>query len=221
MLAELTAACFPSLCHSCGEELADPGTLLRCPLLCPDCRARLRHVTGRSALSAELPLIWPFASGRVIMTLLKGWKYAGRDAPIATFAEALAGRLMTEAPPRPWYFQAVPMPLLRRLGRGFNQSAVLAAKTAALCGAPRPQNLLARPIMGGRQAGRGRRERLALASGEYRRRRPPPRDGTLILLDDVCTTGATLLGCREALAPPPGLSLLGLVLTRIPAPPLP
>jgi predicted amidophosphoribosyltransferase len=220
LLSELTAACFPSLCHACGEELAAPGSLRRCPLLCPDCRGRLRACRGAMQLPDGPPLIWPLASGPVLMALIKGWKYAGRDAPVAEFAGALARRLHGEAPPRPWHFQAVPMPLFRRLGRGFNQSAILAARTAALCGADRPLNLLARSALGGRQAGRDRRERLVRASTEYRRRRPPPEGGTLILVDDICTTGATLQGCFAALAAPPGLGLLGLTLTRIPPPAL-
>ena len=122
------------------------------------------------------------------------------------------------APPRPWWLQPVPLPLPRRLRRGFNQSALLAAAVASRCGAADPLALLRRRALSGRQAGRGREERLARAAGEYFARGAPPAEGTLILVDDLCTTGATLRACRAALDPSLERHVLALVLARIPPP---
>ena len=93
MLSRFVAACFPSLCHACGQPLTDPGRPLRAPLLCHDCRWRLRRRRGSMNLAPGLRLIWPYADSRVLMTLLKGWKYGGRDAALPEFLAALDSRL--------------------------------------------------------------------------------------------------------------------------------
>jgi predicted amidophosphoribosyltransferase len=88
----------------------------------------------------------------------------------------------------------VPVPTTRRRAaeRGFDQSAELARRLAARRGLPCAE-LLAKH--GRAQAGRGRGERLA-ASGRFGLRAGVALPREVTLLDDVCTTGATL---RDAL----------------------
>ncbi len=216
--SQFIAACLPSLCHACGELIEVAGTLRRFPLLCRRCRAGLRRCRGGSLLAPDLELIWPYRKGPVLGALIKGWKYSGRDAALPELAEALAQRLKAASPPRPWLLQPVPMPFFRRLSRGFNQSALLAEAVARHCDAAAPLNLLRRDAWAGRQAGRSRRERLVRAAREYSCSHAPPPEGSLILVDDLCTTGATLLACWRSLGLVPGRKAYALVLTRISCP---
>jgi ComF family protein len=214
----LLAACLPSLCQACGQRVERPGDWGRFPPLCGACAAALTRERGQARLGDGLALLWPFAPTPVIRSLIKGLKYGGRDGAVPLLAEALAWRLALASPPRPWIFVPVPLPWPRRLGRGFNQSELLAVALRAQLGEGQVRGLLRRRSFAGRQAGRSRRDRLRRAQGEFSARRAAPAVGSLILIDDLATTGATLAACRAALADDAAARLLALVLTRIPAP---
>jgi predicted amidophosphoribosyltransferase len=214
----LLAACLPSLCQACGEPVALPGDWRRFTPLCPACAAALTRERGRACVGDGLQLRWALTPEPVIRSLIKGLKYGGRDGALPLLAAALAWRLALEPPPRPWIFLPVPLPWPRRLSRGFNQSELLAVALRERLGEGRVLTLLGRRALAGRQAGRSRRERLQRARGEFRARRAVPATGSLILIDDLATTGATLGACQAALGDAAASRLLALVLTRIPAP---
>ena len=97
----------------------------------------------------------------------------------------------------------VPMPPHRRsvTDRGFDVVEVIAERAChALTVAGQPArriSLLERHEHSSRQVGRGRQDRLNVAAAEFRLRAhadltPDQTLGTVILVDDVVTTGATL-----------------------------
>jgi predicted amidophosphoribosyltransferase len=100
----------------------------------------------------------------------------------------LAGGVLVPAPADP----------LRRRRRGVDHAGRLAAELAARTGLPLARALRRRPSRAGRQAGAGRRVRLAEGRlpVEVRTRSVPTR---AVLVDDVHTTGATLHVCAMAL----------------------
>jgi predicted amidophosphoribosyltransferase len=110
-------------------------------------------------------------------------------------AESLARRLATLLEPNAVLIP-VPTTAARCRVRGLDGVAEIASIAAGLTGGESRRVLLQRA--GDAQRGRTRRERLAT------RERFACREGveiprTAVLIDDVCTTGATLRDCRAAL----------------------
>lgn len=90
----------------------------------------------------------------------------------------------------------VPLHWLRTAQRGFNQSQLLAEVVARHTRLPiRP--LLRRVRSTGHQAWRLRHERLAAMEGAFAVRGPVP--ASVILIDDIATSCATLEACAKAL----------------------
>jgi ComF family protein len=97
----------------------------------------------------------------------------------------------------------VPVPLhpLRLRERGFNQAAVLGRALAARCGLPFDEWSLTRAVHTERhRAGMDAAARRDSVEGAFEVRRPRLVEGeTVLLVDDVYTTGATASACAYAL----------------------
>jgi len=112
----------------------------------------------------------------------------------------------------------VPVPLHRKreLERGYNQSMMLAQELARRVHVPIAPAELVRTIRTRPQVGLSAEERKRNVEGAF----SCSGDVTplrIVLVDDVCTTGATLEGCAGALKRAGAASVLGLTLAR-PAP---
>ena len=200
------------LCEACRRELPEiPGDAADCarcgrPLeasgvpagwRCGDCRRRPPAFERLLAVwSYEPPL------DRVILGLkFRRLEHLGRH-----LGERMAARLERERERDPELAAAltgpvavVPVPLhwRRRLGRGYNQAEEIARPLAAHLGWPL-RRCLRRRRATPRQSALPRERRRSNPAGAFRcRRRPPER--TVVLVDDVTTTGATLRAAAEAL----------------------
>ncbi|HXK36612.1 MAG TPA: ComF family protein [Candidatus Paceibacterota bacterium] len=111
----------------------------------------------------------------------------------------------------------VPIPLhpsrLRR--RGYNQAALLAKRVALIAGLPHVDALV-RVKKTASQVGTGsRRERMENMANAFEIARSGKVNGKRILLmDDVCTTGATLSAAADALRRAGASRVIGAVVTR-------
>ena len=90
----------------------------------------------------------------------------------------------------------VPLARRRRAERGYDQARALASALARLLGVPAVR-LVRRRVATAPQARRTGQERRSAMRGAFGAVRPAP--GTVLLVDDVLTTGATAAACAEVL----------------------
>jgi len=115
----------------------------------------------------------------------------------------------------------VPVPLhwTRRWHRGYNPAALLAQGVARELALPILPRALVRRRRGRHQIGLGRRDRLAALAGVFAARPSTARHvrgRSILLVDDVVTTGATLEACATALRAAGATRITALALTRTP-----
>lgn len=205
-LGALAAFLLPQRCRACAAP-ADPAQLLcgaclaaipTVPYaLCARCLVRGGEPVGcRAHPGFAVHAAWLFdPAARAFVHALK---FSGRPRLAATAAAPLAAALPAS---RFDLIAAVPLHSLRQRVRGYNQAAVLADALGAAIGVPRAPALLDRVRSTGRQVGRGATRRRAALAGAFRVRQPAVVQGrSVLIVDDVMTTGATLDACLAALA---------------------
>lgn len=186
-------ALLPRACSGCGAQLGREAGL------CVTCRALLRpQLQSHSPLQTEIgPHLLTLGRYKgVLRRSIRALKYGGARDLAGPLGRAMAAGIPTE-----WQIAAVvPVPLHRRRQRerGYNQAELLAQEIAQQVGVP-CLNLLTRTRATEQQAKRHASERAGNLAGAFRLSGTLP-SGTVLLVDDVMTTGATLLACKEALA---------------------
>ncbi len=160
----------PPLCGRCGSQTAWPVDR------CVECSGRL--LSFRSARGA---VAYEGAARRVVA----GWKERGLRRLAEAAAELVAGVVPC---PSAAVVSFVPGDADRTLWRGQNTAEALAVCLGGRWGLP-VEPLLARTGPARRQRGLDRRLRRANARGRFRARTDAP--STVVLVDDVYTTGAT------------------------------
>jgi len=169
-----------SLCAVCAARLG-PATAAGG---CRDCRAvRPGFEAVRSAGAYAGPL----------RRLVVGLKYARRTACVWPLGDLLARRLRGWGPlPRDALLVSFPTTAEARRRRGFDPPALLAAELARNLDLPLAEGVLSRSGSPPPQASLPRTERLRTPRGTVvAALAGPVRDRTVLLVDDVLTTGAS------------------------------
>jgi len=186
------------LCASCLKDLvpAEPPFCLRCgePLsggraLCPACSGRpfaCRLIRAAFLYRGPVP------------ELVHGFKYRGRRDAAQAAGRWMAGHF-PRFPELSGCHALVPVPLHRRRlrERGYNQAEMLARGLGAGAGLP-VMDLLERPQSTKPQWDLDRESRRRNLAGAFRAG-PPAQGKSLLLVDDVCTSGTSLEECGRAL----------------------
>lgn len=186
----------PPWCSRCGHPL-DPGER------CPECRTHPLQIDGLRA-AAEF--------GGPLRQAIHSLKYRHCTALAPTLAQLLDDFLREYPLP---YDVLVPIPLhpTRERSRGYNQSCLLARELALYQNRPIWYNIVERVRATTPQVeldAAGRRENLRDAFIAT----PQVAGVRILLIDDVCTTGATMEACSAALRRHGAKSVWGLSLAR-------
>lgn len=132
-------------------------------------------------------------------TLVSKMKYANMPYLAKGAGAYLAVQLMNLGWPLPDVIVPVPLTLVHRISRGFNQSLLLAESLGKIVNRP-VQQVLRRRLLDHSQAGMTKQQRLRLdASAFSLKKRADIRDKVVLLVDDVMTTGRTMNCCAEVL----------------------
>lgn len=189
LLADLVA---PTRCAACDDFVR------RDVLFCVPCGVGVeeaRELPGRRARAV-------YEYGGAIASAIMRFKYGGRSDLAGRLAAPMADLAVSD----PLLRRAeivVPVPLHPRrvVERGFDQSALLAKPIARRLRVPWGIATVARTKETPKQATLDRGARLANVSNAFVVVRPEAIAGRAVLLiDDVCTTGATLEACASALS---------------------
>lgn len=191
---------YPASCLLCGVSI--PGE----ELLCPGCRT----ITEKRALAYPSPerhiadvddicVLLPYDSE--CRTLVHALKYHGRPSAGLFFGELIGEKLLSKLRTSD-DIRIVPVPLhpAKMRSRGYNQSERIARGIASVTGLTIDEESIQRMRVTPTQTALDSEARAANVSGAFRFHGKAPLTGiTVLLVDDVLTTGSTVMECAKAL----------------------
>lgn len=214
---------FPPECAGCGkpgtqwcEECRSSLHLVQqmvCPLcgtpslqgvLCADCRREppdFHWVRSWAEYDDSLK--------RVIHSL----KYRNNVLLAQPLGQALA-ELYSHSPFAADTVTVVPISRERKRTRGYNQAALIARAFCRQTGLPFQPLLLKRIRQTASQVGKSRSERMQNVQSAFSASPRWASGKTILVIDDVYTTGATLRSCAHALKTAGALAVIGLTAAR-------
>jgi ComF family protein len=226
-LDEVLSVIFQTICLSC-DRLADAEGLcstcipirpIRGPL-CPHCGETLPEVclcgaceAGRlSHFKSARSLLWLCPEAKTIIHKIK---YGRRFELLSLFRNSI------EEGFSPFYAGSplvVPVPLYssKYLTRGFNTAEILAVWLAARTSLPVSRQILRKGRETEAQSSLDKKARARNLRGVFDVTEPPPP--SVLIVDDIFTTGATLEACAHALRRKGAREIYGWTLFRTPAP---
>ena len=231
MRSALEQLLLPAECLLCHALLAERDTTR---IVCPVCRHRWRPVRppwcercgqpephfGPCRLCAEWPAALTLVRSAVWLSdgareAVHALKYGG----LPRIADDLATAIATLSLPTDEASVLVPIPLApkRLRQRGYNQSDVLAASLGRLWRLPVSRDLLTRTRETATQTTLTPESRLANVAGAFTPGHGPGVNSpatSLVLVDDVFTTGATLAEAARALEQAGARTIYGVTFGR-------
>jgi len=199
---------FRPQCASCRALSENP--------LCPTCANTLVEAAEPRPLGALDRIVAPWRFGGELAAAIRRLKFTGATE-VARAVAPLWAPLLAAAAADDDTALVVPVPLhwRRRLQRGFDQTWLLATYACAAAKLPKPRTVLRRVRSAPPQSTLSATQRAANLDGAFIVASPRQIVGrTVILVDDVVTTGATLAAAAEPLAAARATRIIGVALAR-------
>lgn len=224
---DLLRIIFPEVCEVCGRSLVKGERVmcLHCDVSLPRTRVHTddfnvihKRLAGSTPIDRAAGMFYYYRESEYAR-LIHVAKYESRPVVARRLAEAYARELMPDR-----FFDGIevilPVPLhsSKLISRGYNQSEEIAMGLSAVTGIVVGDNLVARRSHS-TQTKKNSYSRWVNAQGVYDVDCGDDLEGKHVLVvDDVITTGATLLACCEAIhrvAPTARISVLSLAVTHL------
>ena len=206
----------PRICTVCGQRLSvtEEVVCAKCYLHLP--RTDFQHKPYENAVAhlfwGRIPIekataFFYYEAHSETANIIYGLKY--KDRPM--IGEVMGRMAAKELLPSGFFDEidgVVPVPLTfwRQWGRGYNQSMEIARGISEITGLPIYNKAVKRNVFKGSQTRRGRWERNESVEGAFELRDGNAVSGKhLLLIDDVVTTGATIIACAKALTEASGV----------------
>jgi len=187
----------PPVCRRCGCALPREG-------LCDRCRALPSSLDGIVAVAV-------FADP--LRQAIHALKYENNTALAAPLGSMMAELWRRGGTPQADLILPVPLHTRRQAERGYNQSRLLARVLGRGVGVPVDEHMLIRQRHTLPQVDLGFAERQQNVEGAFACR-GDVRGKTVVVVVDVCTTGATLEACAAALRAGGAAGVWGFTLAR-------
>lgn len=194
---------FPLQCVSCGRLLAADNK----GRVCGDCWSRIIYLNRPIDVRLSLEEIWSVAVyDGVLRELIHQFKYKEKKYLANPLGKLLVD-FVEEYLEEEGFDYIIPIPLekARQKKRGYNQAELLARVLGEAVNKPILTNLVKRRKKTKPQFGLNKEERFENLSGAFKISKSGKEDVptitgmTVLLLDDLATTGATLDECAKAL----------------------
>ena len=204
----------PNRCPGCSEKLQSHGSL------CPSCWADLTPLAAPMCQTCALPFEFEAEADSVCGACIKDppefdWacaavqyeglgrsivlklKHSASTVYVPVMAQMMVLSLGDKSPD---IVMPVPLHAGRLIKRRFNQSQLLASALSKRLGISQDNFALKKVKATASQGGLGRTERFRNVSGSFRVSETAELTGkSILLVDDVLTTGATARACAKAL----------------------
>lgn len=213
----LSSFIYPKSCLSCKYPLYSKGETLFClacqslfdPIdaskRCKQCFSEDCEIGGRSCQRckrnhpsmSQVAALFDYRGPAA--ALIKQLKYHKSFQLAEGIGAYMAAYLIQNQWPIPDLIIPIPISSLRKWQRGFNHSQIIAEAMGKILDVP-VKMLLKRQNRSTSQAALNKEERIKMNKGTYQLKRSPHlADQSLLLIDDVMTTGTTLRHCADVL----------------------
>jgi len=215
---DITGFFFPLYCPVCGNVLHLPGEII-----CLSCEQKMPFTDyinkpenpvaqlfwGRIDIEGAFSLL-RFEKGSKYQPLLHHLKYKGHKKMGLFLGRMLGLALKNSMFSRTDLVVPVPLHPKKERIRGYNQSSLIAQGVAEITGIPLHEKILFRRENTGSQTRRNRYERWENMEDVFGlcREAEGYSDLSILLIDDVVTTGSTLEACVTSLLKLPGAKVL-------------
>lgn len=209
---------FPSICLICEEKepLKEDIFCLHCKMEVPytdhfsiENNELKKKFVGRIKINRAIALLYFSKSGSIQGTLHQ-LKYRNKKYIGVNYGNEFGRKIQTKISKEYWPDVIIPVPLHKRKRaiRGYNQSSVFAQAINSKTNIPINEDILLKTTNTDSQTSKSRTERFENVLNSFEVKNPDQLiNKHVMIVDDVCTTGATLEACCTKLQTIKGIVL--------------